>query len=216
MEAPMNKIAVFTLCTVTLLALTGCANRKDANEGNFRSAIQKYLDTRNGVCVTLPDLFGGGRLKKGGSFTTDAPQAVAMVSAGLLLMDRSPAIVNFLGISLDRAPVYSLTPEGKKYLVGDPSFDSPDISVTFCGGKYRVTELQSFTAPATDGSGTTTSQVSYRYIVTGAPAWARQPELQAAYPSLQKDLNGDVSDTAVLVLTEHGWTDQRLLNRKVK
>ncbi|WMY11304.1 hypothetical protein [Paraburkholderia phenoliruptrix] len=62
--------------------------------------------------------------------------------------------------------------------------------------------------------GTKISQVNYLYEVDDAPAWAKQPAIQAAYPSLQHDLSGAPGDKAVLVATNDGWMHERLFKSK--
>ena len=56
--------------------------------------------------------------------------------------------------------------------------------------------------------------VNYLYEVDDAPAWAKQPALQALYPSVQHDLNGNPGDKAVLVATNDGWMHKRLFKSK--
>ncbi|SMG39430.1 hypothetical protein SAMN06265784_103673 [Paraburkholderia susongensis] len=62
--------------------------------------------------------------------------------------------------------------------------------------------------------GTKISQVNYLYEVDEAPAWAKQPAIQAAYPSVQRDLSGAPGDKAVLVATNDGWMHERLFKSK--
>lgn len=142
----------------------------------------------------------------------NAPEkAAALVSAGLLSA-KDMDVKSAFGNQMVPGAQYSLTDEGKKYLVkgGAGNIGGWDA---FCGGKYKVKEVENFTQPA-DMFGSKISQVNFLYEVDDAPSWAKQPAIQAAYPSVQHDVTGSPGDKAVLVATNDGWMHERLFKSK--
>jgi hypothetical protein len=209
----MSKVTVIAAVTCGLLALAGCGSKQDANKSNFQSAIQAYLDTKKGVCVMLPAKEVPFTLQKSGgmNFINEPEKAAALVNAGLLSAKDTEVKAAF-GNQMVAGIQYSLTDDGKKYLVKGAASNLGNWDA-FCGGKYKVKEVENFTQPA-DMFGTKISQVNFLYEVDDAPAWAKQPALQAAYPSVQHDLSGTPGDKAVLVATNDGWMHERLFKSK--
>ncbi|MFT4437881.1 hypothetical protein ACMX25_31520 [Caballeronia sp. 15715] len=209
----MKRTNVIGVSILAFAMLGGCGSKKDANKSNFESAIQSYLDTRSGVCIALPAKDAPFKLEKVGgfNFNQEHEKAAALVSAGLLSA-RDTAVPLMGSNRMVAGSEYTLTDEGKKYLVkgGSGNLGGWD---GFCGGKYKVKEVENFTEPA-DMFGTKISQVNYLYTVDDAPAWAKQPAIQALYPSLQKDLRANAGDKAVLVATNDGWMHERLFKSK--
>lgn len=164
----MRTRVIIAVSTVTLFALAGCGNKKDANKSNLSEAIQDYLNTTKGVCVSLPRKEAPFALeKKGGfSFNHEPRKAAALVSAGLLSV-RDTELLGMFGNQKIAATQYTLTEEGKKYLVkgGAGSIAGFDA---FCGGKYKVKEVENFTEPA-DRFGTKISQVNFSLVAEDAP-----------------------------------------------
>lgn len=209
----MLKMNVIAAVTSSLFLLSGCGSKQDANKSNFQSAIQDYLDTKKGVCVMLPAKEVPFTLQKSGgmNFINEPEKAAALVSAGLLSAKDTEVKAAF-GNQMVAGVQYSLTDDGKKYLVKGAAGNLGNWDA-FCGGKYKVKEVENFTQPA-DMFGTKISQVNFVYEVDDAPAWAKQPALQAAYPSVQHDLSGTPGDKAVLVATNDGWMHERLFKSK--
>jgi hypothetical protein len=193
--------------------LSGCGSKQDANKSNFQAAIQDYLNTKTGVCVMMPAKEVPFTLQKTGNIDfINAPQkAAALVDAGLLSA-KDMDVKSAFGNQMVPGVQYSLTDEGKKYLVKGGAGNVGNWDA-FCGGKYKVKEVENFTQPA-DMFGTKISQVNYLYEVDDAPSWTKQPALQAAYPSVQRDLSGTPGDKAVLVATSEGWMHERLFKSK--
>ncbi|MGF6924289.1 hypothetical protein [Paraburkholderia sp. 40] len=209
----MFKASVIVAATCGLLALTGCGSKQDANKSNFQSAIQDYLDTKNGVCVMVPAKAVPFTLQKSGgmNFINEPEKAAALVSAGLLSAKDTQVKAAF-GNQMVAGVEYSLTDEGKKYLVKGAAGNLGNWDA-FCGGKYKVKDVENFTQPA-DMFGSKISQVNYLYEVDDAPAWTKQPAIQTAYPSVQHDVTGSPGDKAVLVATNDGWMHERLFKSK--
>lgn len=209
----MSKVTVIAAVTCGLLVLAGCGSKQDASKSNFQSAIQDYLNTKKGVCVMLPAKEVPFTLQKAGgmNFINEPEKAAALVSAGLLSAKDTEVKAAF-GNQMVPGVQYSLTDDGKKYLVKGGAGNNGNWDA-FCGGKYKVKEVENFTQPA-DMFGTKISQVNFLYEVDDAPAWAKQPALQAAYPSVQHDVTGSPGDKAVLVATNDGWMHERLFKSK--
>lgn len=209
----MLRTSVIAAVTSSLFLLSGCGSKQDANKSNFQSAIQDYLDTKKGVCVMLPAKDVPFTLQKTGgmNFINEPEKAAALVSAGLL-SEKDTEVKAAFGNQMVAGIQYSLTDDGKKYLVKGAAGNLGNWDA-FCGGKYKVKEVENFTQPA-DMFGTKISQVNYLYEVDDAPAWAKQPAIQAAYPSVQHDLSGAPGDKAVLVATNEGWMHERLFKSK--
>ncbi|MGT2469308.1 hypothetical protein [Paraburkholderia terrae] len=209
----MKKAKVIAISAVTLFGLSGCGSKQDANKSNFQSAIQDYFNTKSGVCVMVPAKEIPFTLQKSGgmNFINEPEKAAALVSAGLLSAKDTEVKADF-GNKMVAGVQYSLTDEGKKYLVKGAAGNLGNWDA-FCGGKYKVKEVENFTQPA-DMFGTKISQVNFIYEVDDVPAWAKQPALQAAYPSVQHDLSDAPGDKAVLVATSDGWMHERLFKSK--
>jgi hypothetical protein len=209
----MLKNAIVTAVTGSVFLVAGCGSKQDANKSNFQSAIQDYLDTKQGVCVMVPAKELPFTLQKTGgmNFINEPEKAAALVSAGLLTA-KDTEVKAMFGNQMVPGVQYSLTDEGKKYLVKGGAANVGNWDA-FCGGKYKVKEVENFTQPA-DMFGTKISQVNYTYEVDSAPAWAKQSAIEAAYPSVKHDLDGAPKDKAVLVATNDGWMHERLFKSK--
>ncbi|CAG9233056.1 Putative secreted protein [Paraburkholderia caribensis] len=209
----MKTSTVVTVSLVTLFALAGCGNKKDANKSNFSEAIQDYLNTTKGVCVSLPRKEAPFALeKKGGFFFNHEPEkAAALVSAGLLTASETE-VPGMFGNQKVAATQYALTDEGKKYLVKGGGGNIVGFDA-FCGGKYEVKEVENFTEPA-DMFGTKISQVNFSLVAVDAPSWSKQSQIQAAYPDVKQGLDDPAQAKAVLVATNEGWMHERLFKSK--
>lgn len=194
-------------------SIAGCGSKKDANKENFSKAIQAYLDSKPGACVGLPGSSIPFEIEKAGSFFPEQiTQADALKEAGLLT--RLDTDVPLIPGSKIMRPGYKfdLSPEGQKQLVKPVSEYSPK-SQGFCAGKYKLVEISNFT-DAQNMMGTMVSQAVYTYKVESPAAWAQSPKVQAAFVKLTKELKGDASDKATLILTNDGWMHDRLFKAR--
>lgn len=204
-------ILALVVCSIS----AGCADKKDASKSNFKTAIQAFLDTSPGLCFTPPatsipfTLQAGPELSFGGGPGMKV-RADALVEAGLL--KRQDATVKGMFGAATAGFEYSTTDLGEKLLVKGAGKNLA-TSDAFCAGKYKVVEVTNFTAPA-DTMGLKISQVDYRYVVEGAPPWAKSDALSKAFPTAAKDLQSDPSARAVVVLTNEGWLHEKLFKRQ--
>lgn len=209
----MLKLSVVAVVSSCLFVLSGCGSKQDANKSNFQSAIQDYLDTTKGVCVMLPAKDVPFTLQKTGgmNFINEPEKAAALVRAGLLSAKDTEVKAAF-GNQMVAGVQYSLTDEGKKYLVKGAAGNLGNWDA-FCGGKYKVKEVENFTQPA-DMFGTKISQVNYTYVVDDAPNWLKQSAIQSQYPNAKAGLDEPAPYKAVLVATNEGWMHERLFKSK--
>lgn len=91
---------------------------------------------------------------------------------------------------------YSLTDEGRQAL-RDPR------TTIFCAGHYKVDDVVDFTVPG-NAMGETISQVTFTYSPSDVPAWVNTG-VQAAFPSLAKELAPKQQGEATMVLKNDGW-----------
>jgi hypothetical protein len=91
---------------------------------------------------------------------------------------------------------YSLTDEGRQVL-RDPR------TTIFCAGHYKVDDVVDFTVPG-NAMGETISQVTFTYSPSDVPAWV-STGVQAAFPSLAKELAPKQQGEANMVLKNNGW-----------
>ncbi|AZR95946.1 hypothetical protein BBB39_01810 [Bordetella trematum] len=207
MRSPIKAVILGGL----VVALAACGSAKDANKGNFSKAIQAYLDTQNGLCAALPAKSLPFTLADQDMLSQQGKQrADALVDAGLL-SKRDVEVKAMFGNRMLPGAEYSITDEGKKYLVagGASTMMRQDA---FCTGKYAMAEVQNFTEPS-DMMGAKVSRVNFLYKLDGAASWAKSASLQQAYPAFAKQTQGDIKGKAALILTNDGWVHERLFKR---
>lgn len=176
--------------------LAGCQDMKKADEANFRSAIQSYLDTRNGLCVGVPGRQYPYQAEHDSALAVeDRARLAALEGAGLLRQ-----------VGAQDAPRYELAPAGEPYLVrGDAQRQG--LHDAFCTGRLVVDSITSFTEPA-DVGGLKVSRVNYVYHLQDAAAWLQWSAVQKNYPELAAFMGPAVQGQALLVLTNKGWIHQ--------
>lgn len=173
---------------------TGC-NKKADNTLNFTNAINSYYSTRP-ACLWKNSTQLPTQVDTSDNSKT-APYD-ALVDQGLLM--RTTAEKKVMIVASKQVTNYDLSEKGRSAWTADvnqPGFGN------FCYGHRKVTAIDSST-PTTDQPGATT-QVSYRYSVGDAPAWATAAETQNAYPEVRADLSGPQTGSATLTNTSNGW-----------
>ena len=201
----------FVASLVALFFLAGCNNTKKPSNANFTKAINQYLAKPDDACsslgqtlpvnVTVPeqkDQYGIG------------PELAALEEAGLVRSTNTTAAVHgmldALRGSTPPQPVkrYELTDQGKKYYRQIPAtFGQNGL---FCYGRETVDSIIKWTEPGTM-EGATLSEVTYTYKIANLAPWAKQPDVQQAFPDLRQTLNeaSKANQTAELQLTNKGW-----------
>jgi hypothetical protein len=219
------------VCAVALtgLMLASCSDPKIAAKWKFQQAINSDIE-KHPSCIGLPV---GGTVESKGSqdafprYVASSPDQYpdgerarqnqlaamsAMVDAGLLKVSRTAvqSTADF-GIHSPTHPVfaYTLTRTGEAALYHNDHMDGGVVyAPLFCFGKPQVEEVTEFTEPS-DTLGEKMSQVQYLYHLTDVPSWAIGKNMQAAFPDLKKDLAPHLKGSAVVVLTNDGWKDQK-------
>lgn len=188
------------------LSLSGCANPKDANKGNFKAAINDYLENKR-ACVRLTARFGTNiafPYKTSRNYYTSNQQKL-----------RKFTVLGFLSSQVTdnsryrRRVIYNLTDKGLSH------FDESRSG--FCYGKLRVKEILNFTEPNSNSNsvafqyspqfGYTTSTVNYTVETIDIENWAKSKETQQMFPTIKSRLNKDkpLRYTTTLILTNNGW-----------
>jgi len=199
----MQRMILGIAIAVSMLGVAGCG-KKEASKGNFKSAIQDYLDTTPGLCVSLPSHDASFRVGRTSFETEPLAKYLSLSKVGLLTVKE----VETQGI-LGRQQVFefALNDDGRKYLVQRGGFQAGAL----CTGKRRVTEVVNFTEPS-EMMGAKISRANYRYKVEDADAWSRDPQVVMAFRELKA--SDDAEDTAVLVATSEGWMHERLFRKQ--
>lgn len=208
----MNN-AVKILVTLGIgAALAACGSSNDANKDNFEKAIQAKLDSKPGVCISIPSSLLGPRTtltkeedaQENNSF---ARELNALADAGLL--DKKETQVSKFAYSnsdADKVPgyVFEVSDKGKKYQEGDKVGDDE-----FCTGKLKVTKIDNFTDPSEMG-GMTISRVNYHYKVEDADDWIKNDKIAKAYEGSKalKEIKEENSARAVVIKTNDGWVEE--------
>lgn len=207
---------VLALTTAAILA--GCNSAKDASKSNFQSVIDKaitkdcaYVGPNASIISNSQNYPQSVPLVQVGTFVS-ADEAKkqdqanlgpyeALVKAGLLVGkdDQVPTLMSNGKTVPGRT--YSLTDEGKKYLK-DPN----GTGLKFCAAKYKVDEVTQFTQPGQSVGGTTLSEVQFTYSPVNVAPWANNPDLNAVYGTLAKQLAPHQQGQAQLGLMNDGWT----------
>lgn len=195
-----KKNNVILSLVIAASTLQGCgSDPKEANEANFKKAVQEYFDKKYPVCPIK------------GDFPTDPKSSLMkynygkikaiyeeMVKAGLLVKQKA-----------GKDAVYDLTDEGKKYYKESKSDKEYELG-SFCFGSAQVKEILNFTEPS-QLLGHTISEVKFTYQVNDLPNWVKSPEIYELRSSLKKLVHSEeapVESRRVLVLTNKGWISE--------
>jgi len=193
-QAVRSTLRTATLCGAAVLLATGC-NKKADNTLNFTNAINTYYSAHPACLWSEPIKFPVQ------ADTSDASQTTvydALVDQGLLV--RTTAEKKKMIIASKQVNNYDLSDKGRSAWTAEvqqPGFGN------FCYGHRKVTSIDS-TTPTTSAVGATT-QVSYHYTISDAPAWATAAETQNAYPQIHADLAGPQAGQVTLAKTDKGW-----------
>ena len=210
----MNKRLVF-VAVLSTLVFTGCGSKQDANEKNFKIAIQNYLDVKYPKCYfteNFPAVVMDFDLKN------EKVTFAALIKAGLVSVKDEPhEETNFLGAKKTTIkPTFYLTDEGKKFYKenAEKTLGGNPIG-GFCFGKAKVQDVPQFSEPS-DMLGQKVSRVNYTYVVSDLPSWTKSPEILSAIPSLKPDVeseNTPIKGLDAVILTNNGWVHERLFQK---
>jgi len=198
------------LLTVTVLVmLSGCNSEKKPNTDNFTKAINQYLAKNGPACTffaqTFPIDVPAFELKdKAGT----APQMAALEKTELVRGSDTTAVIHgmmgALGPSAPRpARRYDLTDTGRKYF--QMKAGTLGQSDAFCYGQEQVDSIVKWDEPTTQ-DGTSVTEVTYTYKFQQLADWAKQPDVQQAFPAIKSTVEQAGANQVVEVhLTNNGW-----------
>lgn len=222
---------IVPLLALSIAALAGCSNAKEANKSNFARAINDWIE-KGPPCLNVPDgtvTAPGQRydalpayveaVPRKQQFAEEARQRRlapldALVDAGI--MKKSTIEVeqrNMFGGAERKVAViaYDLTDQGKAAYSKDAGSSTMGGKRTgLCYGKPHVDEVTNFTQPA-DMMGMTLSQVSYKYHLVDLPAWVNNSKVKAAFPDLARNTAESLDGKAAVVLTNDGWKHEKAI-----
>lgn len=215
-------------CLVAL-AVAGCSDPKEASKGNFKTAINAWVE-KNPPCLSVPR----SQIRPDGADEAPFPRYLdispttakyilegrtreqarfdALVEVGLLKVEETTIAKKALfGNQSQNVPVraYDLTDTGKKAVSSEgekSAFRSPAQS--FCYGTPSVDEVLQFTEPA-DAMGVKVSRVAYRYHLKDLPGWALNEKMQLAFPQLKEHAADSIDAKAAVILTNDGWVHEK-------
>lgn len=202
---PMRRWTM--LIVAGLIAFSGCDGGKKPNESKLRDAINQYLQAQTRTCIAVDGKFPIDI--PAGSRTGEVAELAALEHAGLVQSTNTTAVVqslaNSLSLSHKPEPVkrYTVSAEGQKYL--QSTLSGAGRSDAFCYGHEQVASIVNWTEPQTQGDYSETT-VTYTGKVPDLVAWARQPEVEQAFPAIGTTLDAvEKNQTVPLHLTDKGW-----------
>jgi len=211
-----KHIAILVVvCTATLVA---CGSKTDANEKNFKAALDQYYDKKGDLCSSLPSrlivwdtknsLWGFNDISRK---MGDALEAAGLVEGedidSNVLYERDEkyresedffkAISPSYGGTVRKGKQYNLTNAAKPFV----RESTVPEHVSLCWGNMAVDKVVKW---QTNGN---TATVTYTYKVKKAADWAKMPEVHVVFPGIKPFLD-DVSKKELrgsLTLTNLGW-----------
>jgi len=214
----MKKMAGYAAVITILLA--GCGSKTDANEKNFGTAIEQYLEKRGDLCLNItewPVDVSEMDLRLGkGSPTGKAGKMAALEAVGLAKSeDAEEQGSDIFGKPTGRTfkvKRYTLTDSAKPFqqtkevksfgLNGTTKKTQTDL----CWGKKALDKVVKWEGPMKLGD-YQEARVSYQYKIAGLADWAKKPEFQAAFPHAGQIIEnaGKEAEQHGVKLTSAGW-----------
>ncbi len=203
------------LCVMVLgsLILVGCGSKNDANEKNLSDAANAYLVKKGQLCLGLAtkwpvDLQESDR----GPGIVRGSEMAALEKVGLVRSHETEIEITPLsGTRPVKAEVlrYELTDAGEKFyqekqavgLIGEKE-SRGDI----CFGQQALESVIKTEGPITIGDKKEMT-LYYTYKIENLANWAKNPDIQRAFPGIVSTINGAGKTTMNqnLTLTDQGW-----------
>ncbi|MDE2421355.1 MAG: hypothetical protein KGO49_09285 [Gammaproteobacteria bacterium] len=207
---------MIVVVSIAALTVSACSSKKDANEKNFKVAIQQQLDkTSTDLCIPFSST------KDVQLNSWDIKQLQPFEAAGLISGTEVEVAVHSLVMSSTVPPIitkakrYTLTAEGKKFYQETDAQTEPRIGYptamhyktgSLCYGKVAVDQIVKWTEPQQNG-GVQVALVTYLYKIDNLANWAKNPDIQNVSPTLKQMVEG-ASKTELMqevMLTNVGW-----------
>jgi hypothetical protein len=201
----MRRFSLIFLVGVAFV--TACDNAKKPSDGNFRKAINQYLEKHGKACTWIgrPFPIDVSESEQKLQSATEAQMAVLEAAGLVRSSDTVAPTPGILGPGAPRrVKRYQPTEAGKKYLQQTPGIFGQ--SAGFCYGDKTVDSIVKWTEPVTMGAGSQ-SEVSYTYKIANLTPWAERPDVQREFGDVRTTVNGTSksNEIAGLQLTNQGW-----------
>jgi hypothetical protein len=201
----MRRFSLIFLAGVVFL--TACDSAKQPSDGNFRKAINQYLEKHGKACTWIGRPFpidvseSEQKLQSG----TGAQMAVLEAAGLVRASDMVAPTPGIFGLGAPRrVKRYQPTAAGERYLQLAPGIFGQTSG--FCYGEKTVDSIVKWTEPVTMGAGSQ-SEVSYTYRIANLAPWAERPDVQREFGDVRTIVNGisKSNEIAGLQLSNQGW-----------
>lgn len=207
-------------------SLTACGSKTDANEKNFGMAMTQYFDKKGDLCLNTKrwpiDLSEGDLRMQKTLQAGSANQMAALESVGLVKGE--DVEVDVMGF-MDNKPTgrkttvrrYTLTDAAKPF-AHEKEVDSFGLAgkttekqVDLCWGNKRLDKIVKWEGPMKFGD-YQEAGITYTYKIINLVDWAKNPQVQAAFPVIKNILDGAAGKPAkhTVKLTSEGWEPKGL------
>jgi len=204
------------LMVSVLAAVSACSSKTDPNERNFGAAIDAYLAKKGALCLnaeTWPvdrtDMEERieGSLGRGSRMKALAAQGLVTateVEKPLTSFDGTPTGKS---VAVTR---YELTDKGKSFFHETNRYHGKlkqgERRGELCYGRKALDKVVKWEGPLKLGDYQEAS-VKYLYKVVGLADWANSPEVQAAFPQVERAIGdaGSKQQSHGVRLTSEGW-----------
>lgn len=204
-----------------VILLTACGSNTDVNEKNFGKAITQYLDKKGDLYVYINnwsaeewpiDLYEKDLNRQESTPHGIANQMAALEAAGLVRgEDTEVEIKDWMDkptghmVKIKR---YTLTDAAKPFIRETTSSWSlnGNKKIELCWGKQALDKIIKWEGPMKLGD-YQEAEIIYTYKLNNLADWAKNPELQVAFPEIKETLDG-VGNKKIkhaVKLTSIGW-----------
>jgi hypothetical protein len=198
----MNARALSTCAALLAVAIlpAGCKKDSPANPSN-----SDYANAINAYWSVHPTCLWPDSVKMPTQQDTNKDDRTAAYDAltDLGYLQRMQAEKKVFIFGSKQVSNYDLTPQGRTVWV--PDTQQPGYG-NFCYGHRSVTSVDAVNPVTSSSSDVPVSAtVSYHYEIKDAATWAKNAEIQTAFPSASTAIAGPQPDTAKLTKTSAGW-----------
>jgi hypothetical protein len=201
----INRNLIALAIVAACIAVAGCSNRKDASAENLSKAIASELEGSGPQCYRIGDLPAEYSVAK-----MKALEGVPGGPAGLEALARAGVLSETDTTVKVGKPPGAINVPGKRFEWTEAGKKSVSDQGLLCFGKLALDKVVSWTPP-TSTAGAAETIVTYQYRLEGMPEWAKNPDIQTAYPDIARLVNGAgrTAQRMPLVLTEDGWISEK-------
>ncbi len=201
----MRRFSLIFLACV--LSLTACNDVGKPSDGNFRKAINQYLEKHGKACTWIgrPFPVDVSEPEQRLQFGTGTQMAVLEAAGLVRSSDAVAPTPGMFGLGAPRrVKRYEPTEAGKKYLQQVPGVLGQGAG--FCYGDKTVDSIVKWTEPVTMGAGSQ-SEVTYTYKIANLAPWAERSDVQREFGDVRTTVSGlsKSNEIAGLQLTNQGW-----------